>query len=75
MTDEAPNTITPRQLAVAAISEKIADIRQRIDAHRRYEREDNLFNSRIIVFLEQVAWELQRAERHLELTDAADDEP
>jgi hypothetical protein len=74
MSGESPNVITPRQMAVAVISEKIADVRARIDAHRRYERADNLFNSQAIVFLEQVAFELQRAARHVELTDDADDE-
>ena len=74
MTD-TPNVLTPRQLAVAMISEKLDDIDDRIGAHRRWQREDNLFNSQVVVFLEQVAVELRRAARHIELVDAADDEP
>jgi hypothetical protein len=74
MSDEANNSLTPRQLAVAMISEKLNDVNATIDAHQAWERENNYFNSQILVFLNQVGFELRRAARHLELVDASEDE-
>jgi hypothetical protein len=72
---ETPNVLTPRQLAVAFIAERIRDVRATIDAHQA-ETDDpaNIFRSQIRVFLEQVAVELRRAARHIEDVDSADED-
>lgn len=76
MSGEAPNVITPRQAAVAAICEEIDAISERLDAHRRNERDPHsLFHSQIDVFLEEVRHELVRAATFLEFHDDPDDEP
>lgn len=73
MTD-SPNVLSPRQLAVAVISEQITTISSRIDAHRQHQRDgDALFHSQIIVFLEQMRHELKRAAHFLEFHDASEE--
>lgn len=75
MADESPNVLTPRQLAVAFIAERIRDVRSTIDAHNAEVTDaTDLFDSQITVYLEQVAFELRRAALHIKLHDAADED-
>lgn len=74
MTGEAPNQLTPRQLAVAFIAERIAQLRVSIDAQQAETRgPEDYFRSATRVFLEQTLVELRRAARHIQAVDMADD--
>jgi len=67
MSGEAPNRISPRQLAVAMISELIDQAAVRILAHQVNGRDSSaLYHSQVLVFLEQTRMELRLAARLLE---------
>jgi hypothetical protein len=72
--EQVPNELTPRDVAVALIAEKIAELRKQIEAHQKYTRNPgSYYHSRIRVFLEQCAVELRRAAIFLETTDQSED--
>ena len=76
MSDQQPNVLTPRQLAVAYLAERQQEVRRAIVEHRAEHPDPQpYFQSQIRVFLEQVAWELGRAAHYLETTDASQEDP
>jgi hypothetical protein len=71
---DTENRLTPRQVAVAMISEQRKVLDGRIRAQQRFQRDaGSLFHSQTYVFLQQVGVELDRAARHIEFVDMADE--
>jgi hypothetical protein len=72
MSDEAPNQITPRQLAVLHIAQTMRQLTQQVEDYEADFDMAQLFHSQLRVLVHQTIEELRRAAEYLRTTDMAD---